>query len=352
MEAFRHHRLWAFLSLLWLIIFILACEIPEPTAGPDASPPSSPTPRQGTEIPSPTIQVDTSLMPLINEAPELRDETPRIVASIADESGSQMDFVDNELLAFTDDQQILDDFLGRWEGEVLEIFDSKYHVVRVNPSLARIEELENGLRTITPASRSRYRVSSEKGIRLLAAAASEKVTEQLDVEVNWVTYGDPFVLETIEDFPFLKEVVAADCSHLLLEEMRLLIQVSRGGPEGQLAEEQLLEQIGDPSHCAPPIPTFDLLETEAEGGLVLPEVEGGEPVKLILLNPPTSIPAGFTAEIISAQGRFSPQPPLGGTLYGGRCVSKSPQMASKSASIPQKPLNYQVAPAQKPLLLD
>ena len=160
--------------------------------------------------PALTFAVDESVTPAVGELPGFEDGVPRPLASIVDELGNQADFVADELILVTDDPAALDAFLARWEGEVLLTFDpaeydltgmSPMYLVRINTSLAEAyasaltltvaSALEADLRALTQEGQGAHRVSSQEGLDLLAAAASEAV-DGLDVGVNWVGQGTAF----------------------------------------------------------------------------------------------------------------------------------------------------------------
>lgn len=151
------------------------------------------------ELQPPSFEVDAALSPETSEIPGRDGSGPRPVASIADANGNQADFVANELVVSTSDEQAVQQLVERWNGEVLVSFTPSrseleqiepHYLIRVNVSSAKTEELAQNIRALDPDSRGEHRISSEKGKQLLAAAASEKAVNGLDVGVNWILQGD------------------------------------------------------------------------------------------------------------------------------------------------------------------
>ena len=158
-----------------------------------------------------SFSVDESVTPAASELPGFEDGVPRPLASLVDELGNQADFVADELVIVTDDQAALDDFLARWEGEVLLTFDpadfdginltmSPMYLVRINTALTDPSALEADLRALTQEGEGAHRVSSQEGLDLLAAAASEGAAG-LDIGVNWVDKGSDFRSRTTTEAP-------------------------------------------------------------------------------------------------------------------------------------------------------
>jgi serine protease len=141
-----------------------------------------------------SFSVDESVVPGVEELPGFGDGAARPVASVADESGNQADFVADELILSTDDPAALDAFLARWEGDVLDVIDpgeygladvSPMYVVRINTTLPDASGLEDDLRALGGDGGGHYRVSGQEGLSLLAAWASESEAGSA-VDVNWV----------------------------------------------------------------------------------------------------------------------------------------------------------------------
>jgi serine protease len=144
-----------------------------------------------------SFAVDQSVTPGASELAGFEDGAPRPLASVVDEFRNQADFVADELIIVTDDQEALDAFLARWEGEILSSFDpadygltgiSPMYLVRINAALADASVLEADLRALSGEGEGEHLVSSQQGLDLLAAAASE-AADGLDIGVNWVGSG-------------------------------------------------------------------------------------------------------------------------------------------------------------------
>ena len=152
-------------------------------------------PAPAAEEPVPfSIAVDPRVTSAVPDLPG-PDGSARPVASLADDTGRQVEFVADELLLSTDDQAQLADLLARWDGQVLDTLDPEHgalaglpalHLVRVDASTADPSTLTGHLDPSDRAQGGAHRVSSQAGARLLTAALRE-TSAGLPVEVNWLT---------------------------------------------------------------------------------------------------------------------------------------------------------------------
>ena len=147
-----------------------------------------------------SIDVDDSLTTnaTIKSLPPLQEGgADRPVAVIRDEDGSEMQFVENELLISTSDNVALNEFVKRWDATILKTIEMKnngvdgigdIYLLRINNSLADVSKLQDDLRTLQPETGAEISVSSESGRALLAASSSES-RKGLAVGINWVGKG-------------------------------------------------------------------------------------------------------------------------------------------------------------------
>lgn len=147
--------------------------------------------------PLPTFEVDTSLEPLADAPDEQRGQIS--FEAIEDEHGTRVDLVADEVIV-VGDQGVLDDFLDRWGGELIETVDPSdhgsdapsQHRVRVDPSQGDPSGLPEDIRTIEPYVTAHHRASSEDALGLLAIAAAE-VADGRRVAVNLVADEDGYI---------------------------------------------------------------------------------------------------------------------------------------------------------------
>ncbi|MBI5489853.1 MAG: S8/S53 family peptidase [Deltaproteobacteria bacterium] len=147
-------------------------------------------------LPLPSFTADPSVVPPAAELPGFEDGAARPVAALADDKGHQAEFVANELWLSSDDGAVLAALLERWNGEVVSEIDPaslggglpRQVLVRIDPSDADPARLAQDLRSLDAGARGAHRVSSEAGLRLLAAAAREAARGIL-IGVNWVGRG-------------------------------------------------------------------------------------------------------------------------------------------------------------------
>lgn len=125
-------------------------------------------------------------------------------------------FVEGELLLSTDDDAALDAFLARWDGEVLATvtFDAPVdghapavdlalpplHLVAIDPALADPAGMGADLRAIDAGARGDHRVSSDRALGTLAAAAREGA-DGLAVGIDWVAEGATIADRDVAEAP-------------------------------------------------------------------------------------------------------------------------------------------------------
>lgn len=145
-----------------------------------------------------TFVVDPTLTPAFAEIPAADGTGPaRQLAAIEDENGTQGIFVQNEIILSTADSDALNAFLARWNAIILSTFDpapaglelDPQYLISIDVSLANLAALEDDIALLDPAARGDHRVSSDNGLRTIAAAASE-ASNGLSTGLNWVGIGD------------------------------------------------------------------------------------------------------------------------------------------------------------------
>jgi serine protease len=140
-----------------------------------------------------SFDVDPELKPAIDALPAWEpDGEPRRLARITDELGHEIDFVENELLLLTDDEDELDAFLERWDGEIVHTTKPREeggldmpnsYIIRVEPTRGDPATLTANVRTMDAASRGAHHVSTDGALRLIAAAAAD-AADGLTVGIN------------------------------------------------------------------------------------------------------------------------------------------------------------------------
>jgi hypothetical protein len=146
------------------------------------------------------FNIDPEVEPAQRTLPPASGRDPeRPLASLVDRHGNHAEFVANELVLVTDEAAALEQFVARWDGEVLVNLDPATYgvpglppryLVRIDPRRADVDQLAADLSEANPHARGPHRVSSKEGLALLAAAASE-TTSDLEIGMNWVaTFGD------------------------------------------------------------------------------------------------------------------------------------------------------------------
>lgn len=149
-------------------------------------------------LPASTVQIDPTIVASRDALPPLRDGAPRPVAALRDEKGRQLDFVENELVLYSRDAAAVSAFVLRWNGTILQRTDpprrnpyqlKSIYLVRVNVGAVDNAQLVPLLAQLQPRARNDLKLSNQKGLKLLAAAAQERVNG-LDVTLNYLPQPD------------------------------------------------------------------------------------------------------------------------------------------------------------------
>lgn len=134
--------------------------------------------------------VDASLKPDFQQMSGGQSDEPRPLASFAGPYGEKTDFVENELIVFTDDPDVLQKLVGQWKGVIVGKFDSKEsqlglpvsYLIRIDTSVVDVSNIGEDFEKLAKKSNwsvsdvYQLRVSSEAGLKLLAAAANASVS--------------------------------------------------------------------------------------------------------------------------------------------------------------------------------
>jgi serine protease len=140
------------------------------------------------------ITLDTAIVPTnVSVPPIVEGGAPRVLAAVLDERGNKAEFVENELILASDDFDAVQAFVTRWNGELLHTVDPadaefempQMHLIRIDTSLADTAQLEADILALDPDARGASTVSSDAGLRLIAAGAAEAAGGMM-VGMNWV----------------------------------------------------------------------------------------------------------------------------------------------------------------------
>jgi len=121
------------------------------------------------------------------------DNRLRPMAKMRTQAGIDFEFVENEVYLLAQDRATLDDFLRRWQGELISTAYADTHkavdqpmlyVIRVNPELADLNRLNERLSQIDKGIKGKVAVSSRRAQQLLALLAEETVSHGLKIGLN------------------------------------------------------------------------------------------------------------------------------------------------------------------------
>lgn len=140
------------------------------------------------------FEVDESLRPHTPSVEPLgRDTSPRPVGAVVTAEGERSEFVLDEVVVRADTATELADFVGRWNGTVLDSDeldeDGHWHLVRVDPSAADVAGLPANLLAEEPEHVGTHRTSSTRALQLVAMAAQE-LAAGTPVAPAWVSEAD------------------------------------------------------------------------------------------------------------------------------------------------------------------
>jgi len=138
------------------------------------------------------FSVDTTLKPAAKELPALNG-VKRPLARLADPYGGGADFVADELILSTNDKAVVDAFVARWRGKLLQTVDvpgdgPDQHLVRITTSRANLANLGALAQKLSKTRGADLRASSEAGLGAIAAAAAE-ANRGLKVGLDFVGLG-------------------------------------------------------------------------------------------------------------------------------------------------------------------
>ncbi|MFI5906049.1 S8 family serine peptidase [Dactylosporangium sp. NPDC051541] len=147
-------------------------------------------PARAADPPGVSFEVDSRLHPSVRTVePVGRTTGTREIGVLEVPDAGPAELVLDEVMVHTADQQGLDAFVQRWDGQVLDSYDAdadgQDHLVRVNVAKADPAQLPADLLATEPRQRGTYRAGDERVLRLLALAASEWKAGT-EVVVNWL----------------------------------------------------------------------------------------------------------------------------------------------------------------------
>lgn len=185
-----------------LLVLALATNCGPTKEEPEPTPPPAPD-----ALPKPTFRVDATLQPGSPTVPGIDGGAERPLESVRDAKGHQVDFVRDELVVLTSDAQALQRFASRWGGQVLQRTElSKaglampdLYLVKVSPAAADPALLPDTLRQKDAKARGEHTVSSEGGLKLIAAAVQEAGVDGLNVGLNLVARSTGFGTRSLAD---------------------------------------------------------------------------------------------------------------------------------------------------------
>ena len=159
----------------------------------------------------PSFEVDTSLQPAIPSITFIDENGQRPVASIADDKGHKVDFIEDEVIVALQDPSKLTDILSRLNATVLREIDPvangapadtpAFYLLRVDPATADPAELVDLILNSEGENGAAHRVSSQEALDLLTAIARESETMGTELGANFLTSYDSLSERTTMEAP-------------------------------------------------------------------------------------------------------------------------------------------------------
>ncbi len=135
-------------------------------------------------VPPPTVTLDPTVPREVTQIEGFAGEPARPVVALTDRSNIPMHFVENELIVVSNDVASVAEIAARWGGTLVRSIvpadhglpGAAQHLIRIDPATVDPSELVADLQRLEPAASNALRVSSDTGLRLLAAAAHESAS--------------------------------------------------------------------------------------------------------------------------------------------------------------------------------
>ncbi len=160
-----------------------------------------------------TFAVNPELQPPFPAFPRISELDPevRTLSVVRTEAGVESIFVDNELYLLTNSDHELNAFIERWQGTILQSFDPAAHgfpqipkmfLVHVQTEHADTSLLADDLKQLDPnGSYGAFELSSQRGLKLLTAAAREAAQFSSYIGVSWIGQPSSFPRRTSIEAP-------------------------------------------------------------------------------------------------------------------------------------------------------
>jgi serine protease len=150
---------------------------------------------ENSEMPMPTVIVDSTLTTLRKKSIIYSLGSSHPVATMIDPTGHQVDFIADEMILATDDPLVLNNFLSKWNGKEIKTIKfpgnafkdvPTWHVVQLDPLQGDHSHLSQDLRSIELHSYGEHRVSSKAGLGLLSIIASTAARNPETVSLDFL----------------------------------------------------------------------------------------------------------------------------------------------------------------------
>ncbi len=146
---------------------------------------------------TPTFEIDQALEPAVETITFIDGTGSRSVASISDDKGNQADFVEDEVIVALDDPSKLSALLTRLNAVVLKEIGPPaivgipadfptFYLLRIDPATASPTELADLIADRGGESDADHRISSQRGLDMLAAIAREEESVGTQLGANFL----------------------------------------------------------------------------------------------------------------------------------------------------------------------
>lgn len=159
----------------------------------------------------PSFEIDPTLEPAVPSITFIDETGERPVASIADDKGHKVDFIEDEVIVALQDPSELADILSRLNATLLKEIDPvasgapaeapTFYLLRVDPAAAEPAELVDLILSSEGENGASHRVSSQRALNLLTAIARESETMGTELGANFLTTYDGLSERTTMEAP-------------------------------------------------------------------------------------------------------------------------------------------------------
>jgi hypothetical protein len=252
---------------------------------------------------TPAIELDESLIQRLDPG-----RSPRLDGVLVGQKIAAVSENDQKLQFFVEDHLTLvtrlepenwQRALRPWNVRIVEAVSQTNeretaYLVRIDPAAADLRGLDAMMRARSGVDRASWKVSSLRGMQLLAATREINAMGGVWARPVLLSAGFDLSAEQIAGLGQVRELVAKNCGVLLQQEARLIADLAAGGRRGQVAEQTLAASYGSLEACGEPVQEKTLT---SDGRTVLDPGNDLKPYS-VALRLPQGMPQATQVEVV------------------------------------------------------